>query len=79
MPSGKNHAAAIAAYVRTVAMFEAPKAEFQILQADIAETIHDGYAPAGATLAEEARLRSRLFVAVAVVSKRDRERSKWQV
>ena len=79
MHTGQRLEAAIAAYVEAVAMYEVARADFEILQTDIAETISSGYAPTSATLAEEERLRSRLFVAVAVVSKRDRERSKWQV
>ena len=72
MPSGEG--LEVAAYVEALAMYEAAKADFQILQNDVAETIHSGYAPASITLAEEERLRNRMFAAAAV-SRRDRERS----
>ena len=75
MPSRRDVEAATARYEEAVATYGAAKAEFQILQKDIAETILRGYAPAGATLAEEERLRSRMFAAAAVVSSRDRQRS----
>ena len=75
MPSRQEVGAATALYAEAVAAYEAAKAEFQILQNDIAETIHTGNAPASVTLAEEERLRIKMFTAAAVVSKRDRERS----
>jgi hypothetical protein len=43
-------------------IYEPAEGEFQILQKDNAETIDSSYTPAGATLAEEERLRSRVFV-----------------
>jgi hypothetical protein len=73
MPIGERLEAAISAYVEAVAMYEAAKADFEILQSDIAETIVSGDTPTSATLAEEERLRIRVFAAAAAVSRRDRE------
>ena len=73
MHTGQRLEAAIAAYVEAVAMYEVARADFEILQTDIAETISSGYAPTSATLAEEERLTIRVFAAAAAVSRRDRE------
>ena len=75
MPSCDGFEAATKLYEEAVALYEAAKAEFEILQNDIAETIQRGYAPANATLAEEERLRSKMFAAAAEMSRRDRRRS----
>jgi hypothetical protein len=72
MPSRDD--AATARYEEAVVTYEAAKAAFQILQKDMAETILCGFAPPGPTLAEEERLRSRMFAAAAAVSSRDRRR-----
>jgi hypothetical protein len=73
MATSERLEASIAAYVEALATYEAAKADFEILQTDIDETISSGYAPTSATLAEEDRLRIRVFAAAAAVSRRDRE------
>jgi hypothetical protein len=73
MPSREEFETARALYEEAVAVYEAAKADLEVLQKDIAETILRGYAPASVTLAEEERLKSKVFAAAALVSKRDRE------
>ena len=53
MLSGKDHAAAIAADVEAVAMFEEAKADFERLKKKIGETTRSGRRPASAILAEQ--------------------------
>jgi hypothetical protein len=64
--------AATALYEEAVAMYEAAKAEFERLKTTIAETGRSGRTPTSSTLAEEDKLRARLFVAAAKLSSRHR-------
>jgi hypothetical protein len=75
MLSRQEVEAATALYEEAVVMYESAKAEFEILQTDIGKTINSGYAPHSTTLAEEERLRSKMFAAAALVSSRDRQRA----
>ena len=68
MPSREEFEAAHALYDEAVALYEAAKAEFEILQRTIAETIHNGRPPSDAALSEAERLRTKLFVAAERVS-----------
>jgi len=72
MPSRDEFEAATARYEEAVAKYEAAKAEFEILKTTIAEAGRTSRTPTGSALAEEDKLRARLFVATAKSSSRHR-------
>jgi hypothetical protein len=57
------------------ALYEAAKADFELLKQTIAEAIRSGRNPTSEALTEEDNLRAKLFVAAAKLSTRHRRRA----